>query len=492
VSGHGRIVSPATFDGANTGIFTYAVIWADGKFATVRDVTIENVPRIGVYFKDAAGFVADGLNIIGNYPYASYNETTTTAHFGIAYDPPATVGDGRFGGLITGCRVSSCIQGASLANLVTGSLSAVSITDNTFVDCWDHAIYLQSGTGCRIQNNMYVDCRRPIVMDGTGNVCTGNTLLGGSRPDCDQQISVRNAVDCIVSNNVVRGLTASIIIDDVSGTGEISGNIVDGNHVTVTGRAGQGVAALRLGGATVQVMRGNRVRNNILQGVVHDINVGHLSVQTQSGYVGNDNEISGNTVQGDGTMTANTFLTNISNQRGFKFDRNTLIGRWTAASAMICFLFAPTNCHGTARGNRFIYRENGANISVRSIQTFSACQIAFDETEFDLSAASLTGKTTLEFIELANRERVSRSRLTATDPRTGTFQIASGASSLVVTNANVLNATWSRVRVWPLTAAAAALVAANGIAAIAGAGQFTATLGTGTAAANADFEYEVV
>jgi hypothetical protein len=197
-------------------------------------------------------------------------------------------------------------------------------------------------------------------------------------------------------------------------------------------------------------------------------------------------------VQGDGTMTANTFLTNISNQRGFKFDRNTLIGRWTAASAMICFLFAPTNCHGTARGNRFIYRENGANISVRSIQTFSACQIAFDETEFDLSAASLTGKTTLEFIELANRERVSRSRLTATDPRTGTFQIASGASSLVVTNANVLNATWSRVRVWPLTAAAAALVAANGIAAIAGAGQFTATLGTGTAAANADFEYEVV
>lgn len=268
VEGHGKILSPATFDGTNSTP-TYGVLRLTGASPKVYDITLENVPRVGIFFNNCDDMsTCVGVKILGNYDSALWDEIKTV-HYGIGYDPGTT----NPHLIATGNRISGCVQGVFAGNYGAGASNGSVISGNRFETCYNHGVY--GSTGCdeiSIANNTFRNCSRPIVVTGRGhrvigNVCT--TSLTGTNNAVALGINVRNGIDCVVGYNVLIGefQANSLVAIDLSNTGggtEISRCAVIGNVIMNTGAVGG--THIRVGAGAATTLRDVVVQGNVCGG----------------------------------------------------------------------------------------------------------------------------------------------------------------------------------------------------------------------------------
>ena len=268
VKGRGAITSQPVWDGTNTA-YSQGVVMFTGANPTCRDITLTNVVKYGVYFKDCNGLSrVHGLNITGNYPSAQWTEVET-GHFGVCFDPGVT--DSRI--VMDKVWVDSCVQGWCGGNWGAGSSSGSNLGDNTFTRCWNHGIYNSGGlTDMLVHHNTFRDCSRPIVMSDNGHIVDHNTMSAtssGSTLYWSAAIQMRNAIDCQVTNNEIHGdvppTGAAIDFSHVSGGTTITGNQCSGNTIKMT-TANAGYA-IRMGTTASLIMSNNQIRGNICEGM---------------------------------------------------------------------------------------------------------------------------------------------------------------------------------------------------------------------------------
>ena len=288
----GEIVSPATFDGANVQP-TYAVVHATASGFKALGMTLTNVPKVGFYMDDADDLTVSDCTIVGNYPAGSYTGVET-GHFGIAVNPGTSGRSGR--SLISGNLIRSCVQGVFFGNYgatATGALGGT-VTGNVFDGCHNHGVYNAGGVdGCTITGNSFSRCALPVALTGTGHTVSGNSMVTmGTGNNLDLVgISIREAVDCSVTGNTIKGdaPTASVIIDIANFTGSsLRGNVVADNVIDVSGGTATGIRV----GRTPQTTScsDNIVANNTIRSV-GNAGVGLITVQGGAGF---GNKVTGN------------------------------------------------------------------------------------------------------------------------------------------------------------------------------------------------------
>jgi hypothetical protein len=293
IKGSGSILSPATFDGTNVQP-TYAVVHVTGGQCRVQGITLNNVPKVGVYFDDCDDPSAVDVTVVGNYPAASYTGVET-GHFGIAYNPGTSGRSGRL--RARGNLLRSCVQGIFLGNYgptATGAYGAT-ISGNVFDGCHNHGIYNAGGIdGVTVSGNAFARCALPIALTGTAHSVSGNSLVTTSTGNGLDQvgISIREAVDCSIIGNAIKGdaPTAAVIIDIANFTGtSVRGNVVANNTIDVTGGTS---TAIRVG-RTPQTTdcSDNVVANNTIRSI-GNAGLGLITVATATSGFGN--KVTGN------------------------------------------------------------------------------------------------------------------------------------------------------------------------------------------------------
>lgn len=269
------INAPAVFDATNASI-GYSIVKIEGDFFTASNCSVNNVPRAGFWFAEANNGTVTGCSINGNYPQASY-PAGGPVHFGIVIDTPSTGSQGNF--VISENIITRCIQGAGSGSTGAASLEqSMVITGNVFELCWDHGFYTSGlANGISLTGNAFNACRIPIALTGGYHTVTSNTLVvftSGTGADDNEitGISLRDPVNCIVSNNSIRGEGTSggavISLEDlsgVSGANKVENNIVSNNVIEITNPTVAGVAAIRLLAQSTTNVSNNIVSGNIIK-----------------------------------------------------------------------------------------------------------------------------------------------------------------------------------------------------------------------------------
>ena len=409
VKGRGKITCPATFDASNTE-WTYSVIRCTGADSTVRDITITNVPRVGVGFKNADGTsrVID-CTIVGNYPAASWDETSTV-HFGVGFDPGTTSSK-----LIArGNTIKSCVQGIFLGNYGAGSSDGSIVQGNTFEGCHNHAIYgSASVTGVSVLGNTVRDCSRPVAMTGEGHDVSHNTFTtslssGNLAEVCG--IQMRDAVDCTVSFNRMKGLVhASAPAIDLGRTGTnttVTGNRVIGNKIEVTGA--NTAVCIRVGTGAETTLHGNIVAENNVKGPGF-ANQGLIGFFGTTGAQGYSSKCLDNVV----TITGPAHGVYVSEMRGLDVVGNHVRLEYDAASSTaIGGVYMTANAAGTkVRGNDFECTASfGLNVIFRAIyegastvtaSRYTHNRFSFDPTKLSSSATHIIQGTSGSILDEA-------------------------------------------------------------------------------------------
>lgn len=486
ITGTGRILSPATFDGINTRP-TYAVIWVEGDDFYASGITFENIPKVGIMFEDGTGHRVVGCKFVGNYPYASYNPATTTVHCALQYNPPPTSETLNPGVVVTGCHIQECIQGFLIGNYDgPASEAGIVVAGNVFNQCWDHGIYTTLGEGHAITGNTFLNCKVPIVTSGTGCTVTGNALYANETVQMNGQqvISVRDGIGCVIANNSIYGLCASIAVDCINGT-VLRDNIIANNTIRSTG-SGFSSFAIRLG-LDAQTSERNKIVGNIIHAGHTTEFGGAIIVEMDSGsYQGQNNEILNNTVY----VTNKCFNIHLLHQTGAIVRGNVMESVATAGSAgTTIMLMLEDLTDGVVEDNTFLWRTGGTNLTVRGIQDDGVgANNRLHRNRFLLTSGSLAGSdpigfATADFYKSANQ-------ISTTSAMGGTFTWTTGTSSHVVTNANVT--TGSRIFVAPVDADAGVVIQGKGFYVTPGTGSFTIATGDGTnTAAASDWAYQI-
>lgn len=324
----GKIVNPATFDPANSGSWTYAVVNVIGHRCSIRNLSIENVPKCGIGIRNVDNTIISGCRIDGNLPEAMYTGTET-GHFGINLDPGGSATDGNL--IVTGNIIRSCVQGTLVANIGTGAGRGVTVVGNTFEGCRNHGFYGGTGTGHVVSSNNFNRCQIPVAVDGSYHVISGNsmtTYTSGAGIDITG-ISVRDAVGCIISNNTIQGDSfagGAVISCQEQGGVALTDNLIQGNIIKVTGVSGQGI---KLGGGLATTFSRNRVIGNIVE-APGSVSTALIGVIAATGAAGPGCEVSGNTVR----MTGAGYGIQIGNLKDAVVRDNHIALRYNAASAV--------------------------------------------------------------------------------------------------------------------------------------------------------------
>lgn len=200
----GEIRSPEWWDGTNSA-WDYAVVWAIDDDVTVRDLTLTNIPRVGIAVREGDNVLISGCRLHGNYPIDDYTGVETVG-FGICQDTKSSTANGNL--VITGNYFADCITGVFSANLGTGAPGrGLTISGNTFSGCIDHGVYVAQGEGYTITGNSFNRCRAAVAITGSYHTVTGNAITTGESGTARDVagISVRDPIGCVVSNNTLIG-----------------------------------------------------------------------------------------------------------------------------------------------------------------------------------------------------------------------------------------------------------------------------------------------
>ena len=467
ITGNGTILSPATFNGS-AAVQTYATVWVEdtlGFYST--GVVFENVPKAAFYFKNSTQWKIESVTIKGNYPYSSYNENTTTGHWGVAYDPPATALGWQPSAILTNNNISGCIQGFGYGNQVAaGRTSGIAVTGNTFFECWDHAVYGQLSEGTVISGNNMLNCRRPIVVDGLSCSVVGNTLYADATNQLnhEQMISVRDPMYATITGNTLYGVGAGIDVGNLTMTDTI-GNVVANNTLIGVLKSAYLKANIRLGvNSTVcydNIVEGNR----IFSALASSTNAA-IELLCPNGTAFN-NTIRNNTVSLSSVAPAML----VQKQNGSIIEGNIFTFSGVSSGAITTAGIAIDACTTLiVRGNMIRYNVGGTNVSFRGIELqASVSNTLIQENLFYVDAVGLAGY--VPYVDLSSSTQYSNNQLTTTTALQGSFTWGAGSNGFVVNNGNV-NAN-SNIVVTPANAAAGTLLASVGIYITKTTGSFT-------------------
>lgn len=390
IHGAGRLLSPAIFDGTNAER-TYAVVYVTANGFQFRDATLENVPRAGIVFKNATGGRVSNARIRGNFPYASYTGSNT-GHAAIDYDPPTSTHADRPSLVVSGCIIETSVQGVLTGNFGDAAHEAgVTITGNTFSQCWDHGVYLTFSEGNVITGNSFANCKAPIVVDGVGSVVSGNSCYSTepTQSNGQQIISVRDAQGATITGNTIYGLSAAILCDAVSGE-IVRDNLIANNTIISTG-AGIATSAIRLGNGA-QTVDNNTVKGNTIIGNAAGSFgefVGAIQLETESAsYTGKNNVVRDNHVR----ITGKSYAINLLRHDDTICEGNVIEFTHSAGGAATYIMTNvddSDNC--LLARNTFIWRTGGTNITARGINIASGTGNRVEANRFRLTSGSLAG-----------------------------------------------------------------------------------------------------
>lgn len=416
ITGGGTIASPATWNGTNV-TWTYAVILASGNDFTLRNITLNNVPKVGVGLRNINNVLISDCRIYGNYPSGSWTGVETV-HFGITYDPPGTTPDGNV--LISDNVIRSCVQGIDIGNFGSGVGYNIAINNNAFEGCFNHGIYLGNGVGAVIGDNVFNRCQQPIVIFGPNHVVTGNMIeTDGTGGNNDQVgISARESQRCIIANNTLYGETATnsvgIALDNLSGdplpNTIIRDNIVANNQITTTN--GGTATAIRVGNTTLtDTCENNLIKGNLIK-VPGRTFTGLIAVSTKASSPGRHNRIEDNII----TITNNTYGIQVVNQTFCRIAGNTLKWEWDAGSSTTIYgISIEGSAETTVTKNQEIVSSAwGTNLNIRGIADQSGSDYTYCAwNEFSFDATKLTSGTAIHALG-ANSVKIGN-RLSKTD-----------------------------------------------------------------------------
>jgi uncharacterized membrane protein len=402
------INAPAIFDGTNAPI-TYAVVKIEGENFTTENCTLNNVPRVGLWFSESGNGIITGCRIDGGTSDTFYTGSNTV-HFGIAIDPPSTGSQGVY--VLTGNIIKRCVQGAGSGNTGTASYEqGVTVSGNVFELCWNHGWYSSGlANGSTISANSFAGCQIPIAATGQDHVITGNSLTvqtTGAGVITDNEltgISLRDPVRCVVTGNVIKGegVDGGVVIgfDDnsgVPGANKVTDNICSNNVIQITNITVAGVVAIRFLGNSTEVSR-NIIANNTISVPVRNGD-GVINVQGSSG--SKNNNISGNVI----TMTRvqpSQFM-QLFGLSYTKIENNSLELAADAASPTTINGIGLDSCTYSAVNNNFFICTAawGANVTYRVLQEFNTAaqnaaannRVHFDTTKLAGSALFLVLNT---------------------------------------------------------------------------------------------------
>lgn len=275
LDGTGSVVSPASWNGTNV-TWTYAVILCSGSYPRISGITLENVNKVGIGFKDANGTATvENCTILGNYPAAQWTGIETV-HFGITHDPSPLGSRLRAVNNV----IKSCVQGICLGNFGTGSSSGTIMTGNDFEGCHNHALYNSGGFVNSVFNaNTILNCAQPVVMTGNGHIVSNNTMYAtgtGNNLHTTCNIQMRESSDGIVSANRLYGDvwtsapggSGSPAIEflniPASGVNVTQNNICIGNTVVISST--NNAIGIRVGSANTVLNKHNIVQGNLIIG----------------------------------------------------------------------------------------------------------------------------------------------------------------------------------------------------------------------------------
>jgi hypothetical protein len=443
------------------------------------------VPKIAFFFKDSTQWNISGVTINGNYPYASYDENTTTGQWGVLYDPPPSSNGWKPSAVLDGNYINSCIQGIGIGNFGdTAKTSGVSISGNSFVDCWDHAVYLTMAESTAISGNSMLNCRRPIVVDGTGCSVIGNTLYADATNQLnhEQLISVRDCKYATITGNTIYGVGAGIDASCVTGT-EIIGNVIANNVLTSTANSVYLAESIRVG-ASSTTCTNNIVSNNAIVSRQTGAN-SVINLQCTSG-AGESNKVTGNTIL---LLGATPIGIGVDRQNNCFVSGNTVSHEASSASpAIFVCVYLNASTRSYVADNYFVKSVNGTNFTARGVQVTASCvysNIQNNRAQFSASGvtpAFLVDSGTLTY-PIGNQADISNNLV-------GKCTIPSGATNIQVFNSNILSS--SIIIVTPANADAGLLAATPGIFATSAAGTFYIyTADFSNAPAACTFNYEI-
>lgn len=483
IVGSGTIKGVPTFDGANVRP-TYALVWVEGNGFTAHGITIDTIPKEGIMFEESTGARVENCRFIGRYPYASYDENSTTNHCGIMSNIPPSSVNTEPTLLIVGNYFESCIQGVLSANYGdSANNTGNNITGNTFKHCWDHGIYMSRGQGHTIVGNSFLSCRRPIVSDGIGAVVVGNTLYSTLTGvlNAEQLMSVRESSNSIIANNTLYGVDAGIFVDCIETT-TMNNNIITGNNIFSTGTSSAS-AMIRLGVGATQCEQ-NIIRGNTMQSASLLPADYALQVTMLSGF-GRGNQVSDNTIIR--TTPGNGISINRNGYAVIKNNRVDISGS-SASALSINTLFVDNSTFPIVDSNTFYYTSGGTNVTVTGLNVTSNCA----NPKVKNNSLFFTG-TFAAYIPM-NLPAIVDAKRNLLEPNAsmvGKFTWPTATASFVVANSNV-RAT-SKVMISPLNSGAATIMKDSGFYILPTLGGFTIFTGTGATTASAsDWDYEII
>jgi hypothetical protein len=457
ILGPGRILSPASWNGTNSQR-TYGTVWVTGNDFFIYGVKLENIPRAGVHFEGTNGGRIEACWLNGNYPYASYNEATTTGQIAIDYDTGTEAAPTV---IVVGNRIDTCIQGVLQANYGAATTNAgITIVGNAFNQCWDHGVYTGNAESTVITGNNFFNCRRPVAAGGTGFTLTGNTMYATetSQSNGQQDISIRDAVDAVVSGNTIIGVGAGM---DIAGSAGVTiARVIVSNNVIKRVGVGQLGPIIRVGDLT-QVCDDVVIENNTLYADNVGANLGAITFGTVSAsYKGNRSIVRNNKIVLTGVMLGETAFLQAVDHNDLCVEKNDFVSDNTAASSLAFRAIFFGGCaNHSITGNRFFYTSGGTNVIFRGVQNNTAGTIT--DNYFNTTAPSSVD--ILGFVTAG--ADVRRNKLASGALFISTATIASGTSSIAVSNSNA-RAAWSSVSLQPTTNAAGTLVATPGVKAV--------------------------
>ena len=442
-----KVISPSGVWVGTQVTPSYAVFFVRKNYFKMKGLEVQNFYRFAVALSNSTYHDISGNIFDGGITEELTAELTSDklSRGAVQYDPPSAVSHPDPSLLLFGNKVRNDIQGFLAGNYgAKGAEGGIRVIGNDFYQLKDHTVYFDgiSSGGSVIVGNTAIDCRRPFVCGGVGTVLANNTCKSEkSSIFYEQFVALRDAKDCVVSNNTIVGYGASIgFFNIVTGNNDITGNIISNN--TIKSSANSSVAsAIKIYNATT--ISKNSITNNTIDGYSSRFG-GVVSIIPNSGGGGFANSIRGNKITVKNLCYASYCL-----YAETTFDDNEIYLEVNSDAVETMDLIF--GLYKSIDRNKFYVKTGfGANINVRGINLNNFGAATIKGNTFDFSSPDLLSKA---YILNAGASIVKDNIYDVTQPIMGTLSIASGVATAEINNPNIL--TTSFVDLQPLNAASA-------------------------------------
>jgi hypothetical protein len=472
----GKIVSTGAYNSAVIPI-GFAVIELTGADVTVDGVYLDKTPKFGVSILNG-GCSVRNCYIDSKIPEQENFPSGFSTQLGGIFIGNQT---GSVNQIIIESNtilnsISGILEGKSLVSVVKSAL----IQNNAFRNCYDHGIYFSNAAGmsASVLGNSFLNCCSSIDLTGNNFVVANNYVdyFGTTARRARGGIGLRESSNSIISNNYVRAVGDGqplIGIQNIDPV-DLKNNVIQGN--TIINTEGLQCFAIRIRDFTGNDISENVISNNTIK-IAKPINF--QSVIQIQGPVSTKNYIQGNVIDFNLDDKSCLAIWPIGGKAIITDNKITVNG--SATVSRTADIITPGS-NSVVQNNIIIGGSGqGTNYTLRVINAASTTNtiiksnlINFDDSVFTVSEFIRSGGST-QLTNLFNQ--LTKNAIA------GSLTIASGTSSVAVTGTQ----SSSGVVLIPTNTAAANLIHTNGYSISASAGGFTVTLGTGTAAANANF-----